>query len=213
MASNRSMRTTRNLLALGFLVLVAFWCDIVWTGCSIGKMVYDPKGYHAPPPRRSDPDSRVFASYHKWERLTAKPVPIVSAPSGFCSASPVAKEGATPGSLTRFHQVYVNEIGMPGMESSRSDFSEGSIIVKEELSDPKRSSPDLVLAMVKREEGFNPGAGDWEFFILHQRERTIVDRGRLEHCQSCHVQAREHGYLFRHLYVPPGPRKARWTIF
>jgi hypothetical protein len=207
------MRRPRNFLTLALLALAVFWAGIFWSGCSLGRMVYDPKGYRPPPPRRSDPDAGVFARYRKWESLNPKPVPVVSVPQGFCSAGSGTNQAGMQSSTARFQQVYVNELGFPGMEAGQPDLPEGSILVKEHLADPKQSSPNTVLAMVKREEGFNPEAGDWEFFVLHNREQVIVDRGRLVHCQSCHVQARERGYVFRHLYVPPGPRKKRWTIF
>ncbi|MCU0687857.1 MAG: hypothetical protein MUF34_37375, partial [Polyangiaceae bacterium] len=52
-------------------------------------------------------------------------------------------------------------------------------------------------AMVKRRPGFNPAAGDWEFFVLDVSAQgtTIKSRGTTEvanalgSCQGCHVQA------------------------
>lgn len=55
-------------------------------------------------------------------------------------------------------------------------------------------------AMVKRESGFNPATGDWEFFELQVNEKgsTIAKRGFAEvnnrfgkNCFGCHAPARE----------------------
>jgi hypothetical protein len=55
-------------------------------------------------------------------------------------------------------------------------------------------------AMVKREKGFNPATGDWEFFDLDISESATQIRARgfadvnnrfAENCFACHVPARE----------------------
>jgi len=88
-------------------------------------------------------------------------------------------------------------------------FPEGAIIVKERLPLKKSSASEWLLAMVKREEGFNPAAGDWEFFVLRTPEKVVIERGRIENCQACHARAKETDFVFRHYLTRQAQDKLR----
>jgi len=100
--------------------------------------------------------------------------------------------------------VYVNEIGRAAMFSTGPPrFPEGSVIVKEKIEKPldargfntipveeKRSkdlTPSLYTLMIKREPGYNPAAGDWEFAVASGKDGRIDASGRLENCQASRV--------------------------
>jgi hypothetical protein len=40
--------------------------------------------------------------------------------------------------------------------------------------------------MIKREPGYNPETGDWEFLVLDGQAFAILERGKLERCSGCH---------------------------
>ena len=63
------------------------------------------------------------------------------------------------------------------MADLHPEFPQGSMIVKEKLSSREDQTPELLTAMVKREEGYNPGSGDWEYLVLDGSVSKIEKRG------------------------------------
>ena len=59
----------------------------------------------------------------------------------------------------------------------------------------------MMTAMVKRETGYDPADGDWEYMALDGSGRSIGTPGRLPMCRSCHAAQRRTDYLFRS-YLP-----------
>lgn len=55
--------------------------------------------------------------------------------------------------------------------------------------------------MIKREPGYDPQHGDWEYLYVVQKPEKKVTRGRLESCIKCHWQAKDRDYVFRN-YLP-----------
>ena len=49
--------------------------------------------------------------------------------------------------------------------------------------------------MRKREAGYNPAVGDWEF--LGGDGKQLQASGRLENCQACHVAKKDSDFVFR----------------
>ena len=62
--------------------------------------------------------------------------------------------------------------------------------------------PELLTAMVKRESGYDPEHGDWEFLTLDGRGKTVTSRGKLKNCQSCHDSQENEGFVFRNYLSP-----------
>ena len=71
----------------------------------------------------------------------------------------------------------------------------GSVIVKEKLSyEHKMMSYG---AMIKREAGYDPEHGDWEYMYVDLQPERKVTRGKIESCINCHRIKHEQDYLFR----------------
>lgn len=51
--------------------------------------------------------------------------------------------------------------------------------------------------MVKREAGYDPGGGDWEYAYVSLVPEREVSRGRMARCANCHASAKSRDYLFR----------------
>jgi hypothetical protein len=49
--------------------------------------------------------------------------------------------------------------------------------------------------MIKREKGYNPECGDWEFFTLTADATKMTARGRLQSCMDCHVEYSESDFV------------------
>ena len=73
------------------------------------------------------------------------------------------------------------------------------MIVKELFTTAKKSEDSrTLLAMVKRDAGFDPAHNDWEFLVLRRTPKPIiVERGKMAHCQSCHEKAKGQDFVFR----------------
>jgi hypothetical protein len=55
--------------------------------------------------------------------------------------------------------------------------------------------------MIKREKGFNPVSGDWEYMVTDGAGAQVQARGRLESCQACHLMNRSTDFINRS-YLP-----------
>ena len=99
--------------------------------------------------------------------------------------------------------VYVNKTGRESMLARKmKQFPEGSVIVKQKIGNPSEGSkPVLYTIMRKRERGFNPTLGDWEFAVVGANGTDLQAIGKLENCQSCHKEKGDSDFIFRS-YVP-----------
>lgn len=116
---------------------------------------------------------------------------MLSIPSGPAKAkTPVNHSSA-------FGVVYVNEIARASMFGRGPvRFPVGSIIVREKLSSASALTPDLLALMVKRERGFNPRLGDWEFLIASGDGKKIELREKKGECRNCHATQAKNDYVF-----------------
>jgi hypothetical protein len=86
-------------------------------------------------------------------------------------------------------------------------FPEGSVIVKEKIGNPvEGSKPLLYTIMRKREAGYNPTVGDWEFAVVGPNGTELQAIGKLDNCQGCHLGKRDSDHVFRpYLKTPTNP--------
>lgn len=94
--------------------------------------------------------------------------------------------------------VYVNAIGKNEMLTKKNPkFPVGTVVVKEKLSSPESQTPELLTVMIKRKKGFNPEVGDWEFMTLDGLAKEVTARGKLESCQTCHLDYKQNDFITR----------------
>lgn len=96
-----------------------------------------------------------------------------------------------------FARVFVNSIGQSEAEKENPQFAPGSIIVREKLQFGTDADPELVAVMVKREKGFSPKSGDWEFFVFGGKDLKLQKRETKGDCAKCHIQAQKTDWVFR----------------
>lgn len=142
--------------------------------------------------------------YKNWAKVNDKPQIMVSRVSIMC-ARPTKKqeemESANPHN-DKYINVYVNSIGKDEMMTKKQPvFPEGTVIVKEKLSTSDSPNPELLTVMIKREKGFNPENGDWEYMTLNGDATEVTARGKLESCQACHAVDKSTDYVSRR-YLP-----------
>jgi hypothetical protein len=98
-----------------------------------------------------------------------------------------------------FITVFVNPIGKAAMLSSEPvRYPQGSVIVKEKrVKESTVGAPLLYTLMIKREPGYNPTTGDWEFAVASGEDGRIQARGKIENCMTCHLEKSRQDYVFR----------------
>ena len=106
--------------------------------------------------------------------------------------------------------IYVNEAARHALlDEKRPQFPVGSIIVREKLKMADATTPQLLVAMVKHERGFNPKANDWEFLVIDGDASKIQRREKTGDCLACHSQQKTTDFVFRSYLTEDMRRKQR----
>lgn len=148
--------------------------------------------------------------YRNWTLVNPQPVAISPRVSISCAVQfPTNLSGDVENPhLHKLISVYVNDTGRRAMMNQMSPkFPAGSVIVKEKLPPDKGKGvePELLTVMIKRERGFNPASGDWEYMVVNGTGTKMEARGKLENCQACHVPLKDTDYVSRS-YMPQDVR-------
>jgi hypothetical protein len=112
--------------------------------------------------------------------------------ASFTPATPRGRSQHFTGELEAEVRVSPAASGYPTLGPRRT-LPAGAILVEPHYP-PGGTEAAVVLAMVKRPSGYDPGAGDWEYLILTPAGDAI-HRGRLPLCKRCHAEA-PNDYLF-----------------
>jgi cytochrome P460 len=152
------------------------------------------------------PDKSVkeIAGYRSWFKVNPTPEVMQVRTAALCAApGGVPKTfGPTNPHHEKYITVFVNEVGRKAMmEQANPSFPEGSVIVKEKLSNKSSETPELLTVMIKRGKGFNSESGDWEYMVVDGSGTKIEAQGKLENCQGCHQANPQMDYVFR-TYLP-----------
>lgn len=144
--------------------------------------------------------AELIVGYQKWTRVNGEPAILPSQIAIQCAAPTFAQRELEANNPHRdkFVVVYVNDIGREAMMTAkRPKFPEGSIIVKEKYSAKESVPPELLTVMRKREAGYNPQNGDWEYMVFDGPGTIVKARGKLEPCQGCHLMHQNTDYVSR----------------
>lgn len=149
----------------------------------------------------SDPNLiREIAGYRGWSKVNNEPQLMPDRTATLCAPGGTLQldESKNP-HHNKYLTVYVNEVGRAAMLGQlQPTFPEGSVIVKEKLENKTSQTPELMTVMIKRGKGYNPNNGDWEYMVVDGSGAKILDRGKLEACESCHDLVRfRTDYVFR----------------
>jgi hypothetical protein len=150
----------------------------------------------------------LYTSYKRLELMTPEPVNI--APGTLMIAGcrgPAPEEVAAglekfgPHSLMSIN-VYMNASAASAYAHLNKGYPMGSVVVKEKkarwgnMSTPMAgiNPHDGVGGMVKREPGYDPAHGDWEYFYGDSTQPLIS--GKISNCVACHSKASGRDYIF-----------------
>lgn len=137
-----------------------------------------------------------------WTQVNKDPYYISASADALCRAPSAANyesERKTNPHAGTYITVYVNQIGRDAMFSKKlRRFPEGSVIVKEKIGNYfEGRKPVLYTLMRKREPGYNPAVGDWEFSVVAGNGTQVEAIGKLENCQGCHINKQDSDFVFR----------------
>jgi hypothetical protein len=83
------------------------------------------------------------------------------------------------------------------MMSGKGTYPTGTIILKEKFQDAAGTQTDLFTGMLKREKGYAPKTGDWEFFALNSDATAVTSAGNVQSCINCHAPLRDTDFVSR----------------
>jgi hypothetical protein len=145
-------------------------------------------------------DAAKLRDRTSWIQVNDEPYHMAPAVAALCAPVsadmiPQKKDPHAAAYIT----VYVNNAGREAMFAKQAQrFPEGSIIVKEKFGAPSGDrKPLLYTIMRKRESGYNPKVGDWEFSVVGADGKELQATGKLENCQGCHLGKSESDFVFR----------------
>ena len=110
-----------------------------------------------------------------------------------------ARDKTDKSHASTFGFAYANDLARGAMLSKEPvRFPTGSILVREKLLTATASNPTVLVAMIKREKGFNPKANDWEFLTVSGDLKKIEKREKQGKCQGCHASEAKNDFVFRY---------------
>ncbi len=129
-----------------------------------------------------------FADYQGWTKVNTETI----------TDDVTAMLGSAHEGNKGFREVYVNGAGEAvALGKASYPFPEGTIVVKEAYkeSSGKKGSLSNMTIMVKREGGYDPDNGDWEY-IMTSPDKAVQMQGKLGMCIDCHAAAFDSDFVF-----------------
>ncbi len=139
--------------------------------------------------------------YRKWTCVNPEPMMLSQSMTTLCIGPNMNPKGIDGPHIARYIRVFVSPAGRNAMLLG-GRFPVGTAIVKEKTRG-KGGAVELSTFMVKREKGFNPKCGDWEFGVIDGPTRKIVEQGKIERCMKCHISMKDRDFTFQSYLRPP----------
>jgi Cytochrome P460 len=100
-----------------------------------------------------------------------------------------------------FGPVFANDLAIQAISGKTKLFPTGSVLVREKLAKKGNTQPELLAVMIKREKGFNPDGGDWQFLITNAANTKVKLRQKTGECLNCHYSVRDTDFVHPLLWV------------
>jgi hypothetical protein len=156
------------------------------------------------------PEQLVGFDFVSWPTATAEPIPVDFKAPEFCRAPITPGSDQAKAHGPHFKPAIVVRVNPEAIDPFKSHKSVpvGSTVVKEKHpSLDGKGPPQEYAAMIRREAGYDPAHGDWEYLYVVQGKPHVITRGKLGSCIDCHEGKKDQDYLFR-TYLPAAPPPA-----
>jgi hypothetical protein len=131
------------------------------------------------------------------ECVTPQPVDMTARMARVCGAVTL-DEGPHRGAKFLIH---ANAAAVLPVFDPWGKFPVGSLILKEKL-EKEHGAARLFTGMLKREKGYYPEGGDWEYFTVDGAASKIAERGKLSRCATCHEEYPQGDFVTK-VYAAP----------
>ena len=156
------------------------------------------------PPATGSPPALVSATipelvegWTNWPVVTPGNYKISPRLAAFCRAIPTGTEGPAGPHLDVPIKVHVHPVGVAAMTRQASRvFPSGTVIVKAKYSPVSFVTPPDLGIMIKREAGFDPSGGDWEYAYVTAGTASETTRGVIANCKECHARQQKNDFVF-----------------
>ena len=99
-------------------------------------------------------------------------------------------------------RVFVSNNTRNALANNPTKFPVDTVILKQKLLREKDVQNVLLYTgMLKREAGFNPECGDWEFFTVSGDGKNLTSRGKLANCMECHKEYPKSDFVTKVNYI------------
>ena len=169
---------------------------------AIGAMGLAIAGFSLGRQKPTEPDVLALVKgYQTWTKANPKPVRLGTSLDMLC-------RGIFPDEMKSLREknphfsrsitVYTNKIGEEAMRKGAT-FPVGSVIVKEKSDSYAGETSGVVMStvMIKREKGYNPACGDWEFAAINANATKTNGTGKMANCMKCHQDQAKQDFVFR----------------
>ncbi len=148
--------------------------------------------------------------FGQWHQVDSQPKSVDTQFSDLCIENPYqgmrSSEGYPEDNPHRIDliQIRVNDAGLTAYRLG-TPAPVGTVVIKEKHRVWNTDEfvtfdrPFAVAAMIKREPGYDPEHGDWEYAFqvnLPVKDKSLI-QGKLAACIGCHQNVRDQDYLFR----------------
>lgn len=158
-------------------------------------------------PNASDDDGGLLRQMAlqrgKLTRVTKRPYQVHQPGAQLC-AQPNAALSSPHGD--HWIHVFVSRDGRKALMSGKETYPVGTLILKQKFVDALGKRTDFYTGMRKREVGYSPQLGDWEFFTLDSTAKKVTSQGKIAACMNCHRQYAQSDFVSREYLVAPAPR-------
>jgi hypothetical protein len=171
------------------------------TGCVLLVGCQPPPATPTTPAESATPQSvggGFPIDYSGWPSLTAEPVLVPMAVFLDCRAPTVPMDDPPRGPHAMpAVRYYAPPATVALLKEGRPPYPVGTTVVKVKWRHEADKAPTAVAAMIKRDAGYDPDHGDWEYVYTTLGEKPETRRGKLESCIQCHRIKKEMDFLFR----------------
>jgi hypothetical protein len=144
--------------------------------------------------------SEIMDSYRTWQPQSPEPLPISAYIFGLCRLPtlPEREFAESEHGDGRYLQDWANPAAVAGIaRRGAPPFAAGSVIVKEKYAASGAGLELVAVAMmIKREQGFAPARGDWDYAYYEPELGMIQTKEQSDYCSGCHVAAAETDFVF-----------------
>ncbi len=157
----------------------------------------------------------MVQKFPKMHRVTDKPYRMHLVESFRCNFSDSGAELQPDPFKSSVHgdrycDVYVSEDAKEPIQKGDKTYPIGSLIIKVKYPNDKRQEIELLTVMRKREAGYFPEHGDWEYSVVDGKVTRVLSRGRSESCVDCHDEYQHSDFVSREYLRTNEERERHW---